>query len=1610
MRSAAETFRPRAGEASTADVRAATRPRCRVPSWWSLVALAALMALAAPVRAQDADPTDPAFSLSSDRIFDPAAEAPPAVTVAFERLDHLDFRVYRVRDPQAFFLGLRDPHYLGSPRHDVAQEPTAIERIASWKARWRARIIDFFRLQVSPDYRRARRAAAQQDAIVQRRTVEYKQFAQLPLLNDDQVVATWRELLPRTRSTDVRTIPLDLETPGVYLVEAVHSHLRAFTIVVVSSLGLVNKTAPGQVLLFAVDRRTGAPRDGCQSSVIVNQQVAASGTTDADGVFTAELGSAEADALVALVRCGDDTVVADPGAYFLRQSRQSLRGYIYTDRPVYRPGHTLHVKAVLRWMRSGEPRPFDRQQVEVVVSDPEDKVLLRQQRPVDNFGAVSTSVTLPASAALGDYTITVNSDEDRATGSFSVEEYRKPEFEVSVTAPQRYYVQGTQATLRVQARYYFGQPVAHGRVKYVTYSSTYWSPWRSFEADADDISDYQSSYFGDQETEAEAALDENGEALIPVDLPDGQTEDLSIRVEARVTDASGREVAGRTTLVATQGPVVVATRADRWVFAPGAPATFLARVTDYEGRPQPNVPVRLTLGHRKADDGSYGNEDPASLVRVASATLTTDVEGRVQWPVTLPSESRQLVMVAEVTAGGRTVRGRTYVWMPERGEGIDTDAETRVELVADKASYAPGETATFVVRGGDGAAAILVSKEYASTMWHAVRRLPPGATLQVPVTEQDLGDVWVSVAFVRDDGLFTAEKRLRVPAVQRRVQVNVEAAQLVSRPREPGVFTIRTLDAGGQPVSAQLSVGVVDEAVYGVQQDTTPDPVSFFYRRSYSSVYTNYSRYYAFVGHAGTQVLQLAQRRRPLSLADFKADRPARPPVRKEFPDAIHWVADLVTDATGTATVRVNYPDSLTSWRLTARAVTQDTRLGAAILRTTTTKDVIVRVATPRFLTEGDTVDVPVVAHNFLEQGASFNVSLTATGVSAAPATPTAPMTVQIPARGEHVSHWAFSAGQVGTATFTGTASAPADGDAMAMSLPVLPYGLAREQGTSGTLADTAELTTSVSVLESSNPAARTIEVTLAPSMAGSLIGALDFLTGYPYGCTEQTLSSFLPNLTVMRALAAAGVAPTERTALANRFAVSGLRRLYDLQHPEGGFGWWKTDEDHPFMTAYALFGYLESADAGLEVEHDRLQRAATATMRLYREYPRMIPDLKAYLAWVLARAGARSEHLLSVTDRAWDAAAVRNELWEARGRMGAHGRALLLMTLDLANDPRATTLASELIGAAQTRGDLAWWTATSDPLLDDYADTSAEATALAVQALVARDPNQPVVERAVRWLLASRGSGAYWYSTKQTALALYALVAFMKARGEAAAAFDVDVVVNGTKVATQAFTPADYTAATPIRVTAPANAGANEVRLVKRGGGRLYWTAAARFFDTRESLEPQGSRTLAISRRYFSVSPVQVHGRLVYRETPFAGTARPGDLILVRISVAGAGDWRYLVIEDPLPAGTEAIVNQEAYELENPEPWWSFGRGRREYRDARVVQFQDRLAGGRIDYGYLVKVVTPGRFRAMPAQVLPMYVPGVWASSTLQSVIVETPAPEGGAPSGQAAAEGGAR
>ena len=239
-----------------------------------------------------------------------------------------------------------------------------------------------------------------------------------------------------------------------------------------------------------------------------------------------------------------------------------------------------------------------------------------------------------------------------------------------------------------------------------------------------------------------------------------------------------------------------------------------------------------------------------------------------------------------------------------------------------------------------------------------------------------------------------------------------------------------------------------------MKPDSTPDPLRFFYRLDYSRVSHRLL----------ARLLVRRLRRARSSCSSRSAGGRSRSPTSRAtgrrgrrcartFPDAIFWAADVTTDAEGRATVQVPYPDALTTWRLTARAVTADTRVGTAVARTTTTKDLIVRVVTPRFLTEGDTSTCRSSSTTTCRPSRPSAVTrrgprLQAAAPGGAPSAGGSADAARSPTGRRGAARLALDGadGRHGRRS-RAPATTGDDGDAVELPFPVLPFGLKREAG-----------------------------------------------------------------------------------------------------------------------------------------------------------------------------------------------------------------------------------------------------------------------------------------------------------------------------------------------------------------------------------------------------------------------------------------------------------------------------------------------------------------------------------------------------------------------------------
>jgi hypothetical protein len=275
------------------------------------------------------------------------------------------------------------------------------------------------------------------------------------------------------------------------------------------------------------------------------------------------------------------------------------------------------------------------------------------------------------------------------------------------------------------------------------------------------------------------------------------------------------------------------------------------------------------------------------------------------------------------------------------------------------------------------------------------------------------------------------------------------------------------------------------------------------------------------------------------------------------------------------------------------------------------------------------------------------NASLEAKGLSGGQAI----VPVQIPAHGEARADWTVTATTPGTANLRVTARNEKYGDAMERAFVIYEHGIDK------LIAQSGKVRGNEAVIKLDLPRERRatdLTVQVAPSIAVTMLDALPYLIEFPYGCTEQTMSRFLPAAMVARTLAQLGLDPKrvdDKTL--KDVTAKGMARLDDFQHGDGGWGWWKEGSSDDFMTAYVIWGFAVAREGGLPVNASAVDRAASWLER------RLVENREQWneLSWMLHALSAWRGKPTAAERRAFDA------VWEHRERLSAYSRALFALT-----------------------------------------------------------------------------------------------------------------------------------------------------------------------------------------------------------------------------------------------------------------------------------------------------------------------------------------------------------
>lgn len=1410
------------------------------------------------------------------------------------------------------------------------------------------------------------------------------------------------------------------------------SHMQALIVLSNNNL-IVKKSAQGDSLAWITDLQNGQPVADLPVSFYFGGATRGEVTTNEDGVALSKLdldpNNSWGPLLAISGEPGDPNFAAAssdwsqgigpwdfniPGGY----SGEQYQTYFYTDRPIYRPGQTVYWKGIVRQLVDEQYQlPAASLPISITMRDDQGNTVMETTYTPGENGTVNGEVVLAPEAVTGYYyleaRIQVAPDHTVYGGvGFQVAAYRKPEFEISVTSAQPEYTSGDTVTFTVQANYFSGGPLAEAPVTWRLLAEPYTFVWDDapdgryfsftpFDPENDVYDPYRNAFYGGliQEGVGKTNADGSFTITLPADLGD-YLQSQRWTVDVTIQSATNQFVSGRTSVPIHKGEFYIGLSPRSYVATVGEASDVDVVTITPQGEPYPGVELTAQVYefawnsvYEKTADGSFAWKTSVERTPILTTTVTTDRDGSAVLTWTPEKGGQYQIVASGEDDAGNAISSATYLWV-SGGEFIAWPRQNndRIDLVADKKSYAPGDTAEILIPSPfTGTVEALVTLERGGVIESSLITLTGNSeTLAVPITAEHIPNIFVSVVIVKGVDESNPVPAMRVGYVQLTVDTAEKALTIAVAPSattlgpgDPITYTLTIKDSAGQPVpNAEVSAALVDKAVLSLADNGLQPMLDVFY-------------YQRPLGVTTGATLNINRDRLSQQLSEGAkgggggGGGPNLAEVRQEFPDVAFWRADFVSDDQGEITFSVTLPDNLTTWRLAVKAVTADTRVGETVNDVVATKALQIRPLLPRFFTAGDRSKIGAVILNTTDQATGWGeLTITVSGVADAESGTIAfglsdlvveangqtsydvPITVAENAASVVIT-MSVQTGPGGTEGAT-----PELSDAIRLEIPVVRYETPEVVATSGTVPPEGRVEAIRLPADATDNGELTVG--LEPSLAAGMIDGLNYLEHFPYECNEQTVSRFLPNLFTVRALQTLGIENDKLAQQLNFQLGVGVQRLVSRQNPDGGWGYWPTEESNPFVTSYVLWGLASAQQMEYTIPERTISRAVAYLDGQFKA-PDEVEDTwqlnqLAFMNFVLAEIGEGDPGRAST-------------LYDVRERLDLYSQALLAMTLaDLTEngqqDSRVQTLLDNLYGAAHLSATGASWHEASNP---DWwnLNTDTRTTSMVLAAFVRLEPTEPLLPEVVRWLMSAREAGR-WATTQENAWAIIALTDWMAASGELEANYDWTVTLNGSELGQGAFGPDNLAEKVQLQATVTdlLRDEANAL-LINRStdNGQLYYTTYLRTYRDALAIEAR-DRGIVVDRR-FELADQRVE------------SAKVGDVISVTVTIVAPNDLYQALVEVPIPAGTEPIdprlaITSIQYDqfgqlipADAGKPDWFWLPTYVDVRDEKVALVASYLPAGTYEYTFQVQATVPGEYRVLPVHAAMLYFPEVWGRST---------------------------
>ena len=1611
----------------------------------------------------------------------------------------------------------------------------------------------------------------------------------------EKPIAEWTLQLdpPKDHFNSRVTVSTPTLAPGFYWVEAkMTDGNTCWTVIEIQDKAIVKRPLDNQHLYFVADATSGtpvakanveffgfkidhprrrSPRNNRQQDnprpVIYYKQFAEH--TDREGQITLGPNDVPNDyrwLTIARTEDGSTAYLGFSSFWFPRShdsQYKATRVFPITDRPVYRPEQTVHYKL---WARHAQydlsnVSDFAEKKFQLEIYNPKNEKVVEKEVTTDAYGGIEGKLDLPKEAALGVWRFNLkelHTDRHLGGGTFRVEEYKKPEFEVTVDAPTEPVMLGEKITATIKAKYYFGSPVTQARVKYKVMRTThnanwyppsrwdwlfgpgywwfgydyYWYPgWNNWGCLRPMPSWYHSYTPPEIVAERDVEIGDDGTVKVEIDTAPAKAffgdSDHSYTITAEVVDASRRTIVGSGNVLVARKPFKVYAWVNRGYYTTGdtIQADFAARTVAGKGVQGEGVVTLYKV--------SYDTEGKPTEAKVQEWDLPTDTQGQASLKMTASAPGQYRLAYKVTDSAKHEITGGYVFTVTGRGfDGRDYRFNA-IELVPDKKEYSPGEKVKLQINTDRVGSTVLLFLRPTNGVYLKPKTLHltgKSTVVDVEVEKKDMPNFFIEAMTLADGKIHTTSREIVVPPEKRILNLEVIPSAETYRPGEKAKVDLRLTDLNGEPFVGSTVVTIYDKSVEYISGGSNVQDIKEFFwkwRRSHRDQQpeTNLNRYFGALANEYMQQLgvfgyietgkdkgtswgyernevyfgagmgggmmggmggmprgrvmkaaamdasaamptsaPMESKSEMLSEESVMADGEAapggaspetlvQPTIRSKFADTALWVGDLTTDADGTAQVELDMPENLTTWKIRAWAMGQGTRVGQASTEVITRKDLILRLQAPRFFVQTDQVVLSAVVHNYLKTAKEVTVQLElpAKEPSAVQAdTPTTgrgslsnipvlqaadgvklTKTVTIEPEGEARVDWAVDVTGEGEAVVLMKALTDEESDAVEQRFPAYVHGMLRTESYSGVLRpEDQQGEFVISVPEKRRPKLSRLEIRYSPTLAGAMVDALPYLVDYPYGCTEQTLSRFLPTVITQKILLENGIDlaavqknrsnlnaqeigddaewakqwkrydrnPVFDEAEVQRMVKDGVNRLTSMQCSDGGWGWFSGWGEHsyPHTTAHVVHGLQIAKACDVALVPGVLEQGVAWLTTYQNEQvmklknalkdPKVKPwkssadDLDAFVYMVLVDAGVKNQTMsdflyrdrtkLSLTSLAMLGLAYEKE--------GAKDKlAMILQNLGqyVVEDNENQTAYLNMPGRC-------WWC---------WYGSENEAEAYYLKLLSRTDPKGRLASRLVKYLLNNRKNATYWNSTRDTATCIEAFAEYLRASGESKPDMTVKILVDGKLCKTVKITPENLFTFDNRCVLEGEDltAGKHRVTIEREGQGPVYYNAYETNF-TLEDFIPKAGLEVRVNRKFYRLVPedrtVKVAGKngqgvdqkveKYRREELLEGaTLTSGDLVEVELEIDSKNDYEYLIFEDFKAAGLEAAEVRSGY---NGNDLGAYV----EYRDNRTVFFVRQLARGKHSVSYRLRAEIPGRFSALPAVGSAMYAPELKGNS----------------------------